>query len=245
MRAPRGCGRKCNRFPLGARAELIIGLSPDFRMSLLSLLKSVHLIGLILGLGGAALADYLIVTRAIISPVNRATARLVKDIGRAVAIGLAILWVSGIALVAIRMAANANFLMNEKLWAKLVIVNLLTINGVFVHAAVIPCLERSLGTRLFQDLAAGDIAALTLVASLSSVSWLTPFFLGVASELNFVTPIESILSIYAMAILLAWVTLFAGVMTFERHEAAKGKTLHRSNLRYAPARDRETSQRPR
>jgi len=48
-----------------------------------------------------------------------------------------------------------------------------------------------------------------LIGSISFVSWTMPFILGKASELNYVTPMWLILSIYASALAATWIGLFA------------------------------------
>ena len=104
--------------------------------------------------------------------------------------------------------SKPEYLTNGKLWAKIAIVVLLTINGVFVHNRVLPVLKEKVGSRLFEFASKREILLLTLVGSVSFVSWTTPFILGKATELNYVTPIWVILAAYSVAVIVAWGFIF-------------------------------------
>jgi hypothetical protein len=176
-------------------------------MSLLSLLKILHLWGLVMGFGGAVLADLLVLRQAVLRPVRRATVAAVRRLSHIVFAGLALLWASGLALVAVRAMADSHFLMNQKLWAKAAIVVVLTVNGFAIHRFALPALARRRGRRLFDATGPAAIAALCLMAAVSSVSWFMPFVLGAAAELNFRTPALLIVAVYGSLIAAAWVAL--------------------------------------
>jgi hypothetical protein len=173
-------------------------------MHLLTLIKIAHLMGLVMGLGGALLLDFTILTRGIVRPVGRFTLEQLHLLSKAVSIGLALLWVTGAALIWLNLQDKPNYLDNPKLWAKIIVVIILTLNGMIIHGYIMPFMERRVGKRLFDGLANKVVAAFTLVAGISVVSWFTPFVLGKASELNFVTPMAVILGIYFLAVFFAW-----------------------------------------
>ena len=178
-------------------------------MSLLSILKIMHLSGLVMGLGGAVLADFLILFQAVLRPVRQQTIELAHGLARIVFAGLGLLWISGAALVYIRFSADPHFIMNEKLWAKVIIVSILTINGIAVHRIALNHLARRSGAKLFDTGRPIEMAGLTLVAALSSVSWFVPFVLGVATELNFKVKVLEVLGVYAATVLATWCMVFA------------------------------------
>lgn len=173
-------------------------------MTLISLLKFVHLVGLVAGLGGALLADAMLFQQAILKPIRKRTIVFTRLLSRLVLAGLAILWVSGLALVWVHAGLENDYLANQKVWAKVAIVSLLTANAIAVHAMVLPMLSARAGRRLFDIDRPGFMTALSFVGAVSVVSWFAPFFLGVASELNFTTPATKILTGYAIAVLAAW-----------------------------------------
>ena len=177
-------------------------------LTLMTIIRITHLSGLILGFGGAVLADFTIFSRGVIRPVSPYTIYQTEFLSRLVSFGLVILWFSGIALIWINLKDHPEYLTNQKLWAKVAIVGILTLNGILIHRKILPLLKRSVGSRLFDDIPRKFIGGLTLLGSISIVSWSIPFVLGKASELNYVTPFWVIMSAYAVCVLTAWLTLY-------------------------------------
>ena len=177
-------------------------------LTVLTILRLVHLTGLIMGFGGAVLADYTIFSHGVIRPVGNYTIFQTRLLSHIVSIGLCILWVSGFALIMVKLQLQPDFMQNPKVWAKIVVVVMLTINGILVHRFIFPLVTRSQGRRLFDGLNVRQIAGLTFLGSVSLVSWSLPFVLGKAAGLNFITPMSSILAAYLALILVAWLGLF-------------------------------------
>ena len=173
-------------------------------MSILTALKLIHLVGLMMGFGGAILADMLILKRAILAPIEKHTIESVQHLSHIVLAGVGLLWVSGAALVYVRYSADPGFLMNEKVWAKVAIVAILTINGFAVHNIALSYLNSRTGRQMFCPDLPRHMIGLTFVAAVSSVSWFVPFVLGAAAEYNFTVPAVLILDVYACMILGAW-----------------------------------------
>ena len=173
-------------------------------MFILTALKLIHLVGLMMGFGGAILADILILKRAILAPIEKHTIESVQHLSHIVLAGLGLLWVSGAALVYVRYSADPAFLMNEKVWAKVAIVAILTINGFAVHNIALSYLKSRTGRQMFNPGLPRHMIGLTFVAAVSSVSWFVPFVLGVAAEYNFTVPAVLILGVYASMVLGAW-----------------------------------------
>ena len=178
-------------------------------MSILTALKLIHLVGLMMGFGGAILADMLILKRAILAPIEKHTIESVQHLSHIVLAGLGLLWVSGAALVYVRYTADPAFLMNEKVWAKVIIVAILTINGFAVHNIALSYLKSRKGRQMFNPSLPRHMIGLTFVAAVSSVSWFVPFVLGVAAEFNFTVPAVLILGVYASMVLGAWVAFYS------------------------------------
>ncbi len=202
-------------------------------MHLLTFVKIAHLFGLVMGLGGAVLLDLTIFNRGIIRPISNYTVHQAEVLSRIVTAGLALLWFTGLALIWINLAEKPEYLTNQKLWAKIAIVIVLTVNGVFIHRHVLPILKEKIGCRLFDQLNRSHVALLTLMGSISFVSWTMPFVLGKASELNYVTPMHVILAAYCMAISAAWGGMFTMVCGLTRIQAfvrtAAARTLQESD----------------
>ncbi len=177
-------------------------------IQLVTWLQIAHLVALALALGAAFAADVLFVTRATFRPVDRTTLIIADYLSRIVAGGLAGLWATGIALAVVQASANPAFLGNEKFWAKVFIVVVLTVNAGLIHDVVLPRARAQLGRPLSDGISLGDRLIFALAGALSASSWIFPTVLGAARELNNRTPAHEILTCYYAAAALA----FAGIL---------------------------------
>jgi hypothetical protein len=127
---------------------------------------------------------------------------------RAVSIGLSALWASGLMLVAIDSATSIGpWLPSAKLQAKLIVVSVLTVNGWALHAWVFPRLADG---ALHIDRSLWPAAAL---GALSSASWVTASFVGVARVVSPWLSLAGFMALYgavvAVCMALAWAALRA------------------------------------
>jgi hypothetical protein len=169
----------------------------------------IHVVAFALTLSAVLREDWrLLVTRRIDAP------RLVRT-ARAVSIGLSALWASGAVLVAIDAATSAGpWWPSAKLQAKLIVVAVLTVNGWALHAWVFPRLwghAIRLAPRLWPAAALGAI---------SSASWVTASFVGVARVVSPWLSLAGFMALYgavvAVCVAMAWATLRAP-HTVHRH----------------------------
>jgi hypothetical protein len=160
-------------------------------------------------LGAAVAADLLFLTRAAFRPIDRTTILSADYLSILVAGGLLALWVTGVALAWMQWSANPAFISNEKFWAKVFIVVLLTINAELIHDVILPCLRARVGQRMFEGLNVRDRLLFALGGALSISSWLFPTLLGAARELNNRTPAHEILTCYYVSLGLGFATILA------------------------------------
>lgn len=162
-------------------------------------LRLVHFAGLVLGLGGAVFLD-LMLSRYRKAAVTTELAGNVEWVSRFVALGLALLWLSGIGFLALYRFVEPDKLMNPKIWAKVTIVAILTLNGIAIHRLVLPFVRQQIGQPLLSGLNPGKRLALVGCGAVSIVSWTVPVVLGAAPQLNFVVPCAAILAAYALVL---------------------------------------------
>ncbi len=123
---------------------------------------------------------------------------------RTVTRGLLVLWVTGLALWAFAAAANLEpWGLTTKLSAKLVVVSLLTLNGLALHRWVFPRLP-----------ATGEKGWLArplplLLGAFSSASWVYASFVGVARPLSGELSFVGFMALYALAVGFAFAFAFA------------------------------------
>lgn len=117
-----------------------------------------------------------------------------------------VLWLSGIAICAHGFFHDPAYLMNQKLWMKVMVVLVLSANGWFLHSFAFRFIRP--GVRL-SDAQPHHRAVLTLMACLSSTSWLFASFLGIARALNYKDNFTNLMSLY---LLLLGVNLVASLL---------------------------------
>ncbi|WP_292168667.1 hypothetical protein [Mesorhizobium sp.] len=159
-------------------------------------LRLVHFAGLTLGFGGAVFLD-LMFSRYRKTPVTTELADNVEWVSKFVALGLGLLWVSGLGFLVLYHFAEPEKLTNPKIWAKVVIVAILTLNGVAIHKLVIPFVRQRIGSQLLVGMTPRMRGTLVGCGVVSLVSWTMPVVLGTAPQLNFVVPCALILAGYA------------------------------------------------
>ena len=115
---------------------------------------------------------------------------------RAVGAGLALLWLSGIAFLVLYAANQPQALENPKLWAKITVVSVLTVNGMFLHRRVFASMEEGRGWTPQGDL----LRRYSILVAVSVASWVTATLLGTVKELNGVAPYATLLGLYGLAI---------------------------------------------
>ena len=102
---------------------------------------------------------------------------------------------------------------NPTLWAKIVVVAVLTVNGGVLHAMVLPVLRSQAGRTVLDGLPARVRVWMLTAGTVSAVSWYFPFLLGIVRELNFAASVGTFLMAYAASLAVAWV-LIQGLATW-------------------------------
>jgi len=163
-----------------------------------------HTLALALGLGAALLADWVVLRRLVFGIVSQKAAGQLIDLSHAVCAGLVLIWVTGALLVADNALAVPASIMNQKLWAKLAIVTVLTLNALLLHGIVLPRVTSRVGQPLFEWMFDWLPMVSILLGAVSAMSWTFAAYLGVARELNGDANLRPILGSYLVALSLAW-----------------------------------------
>ncbi|MCV4343454.1 hypothetical protein [Pseudomonas capsici] len=150
----------------------------------LTVLVGLHLIGLCFGLGGATMLDYWILRWMRKGSLPAEIKSTFTFISTVVAIGLGLLWLSGLGFLALYGLESPEKLGNPKLWAKVCIVAALTLNGMLIHVFVLPVVLRDMSQPILDGVSRSRIAIFLVSGALSAVSWYSAFALGIFRELN-------------------------------------------------------------
>jgi len=151
---------------------------------LLTVFVAIHLIGLCFGLGGATMLDFWILRWMRQGWMPPEIKRSFLFISKVVTVGIAALWLSGLGFLAIYAIESPEKLANPKIWAKVPIVFVLTLNGALIHALVLPSVMRDISRPMFEGVPRLTAGAFLFSGAISGVSWYFAFALGVMRELN-------------------------------------------------------------
>ncbi len=182
--------------------HLINTLSLDPVAAIRTGLRIVHFVGLALGLGAATVLD-LMIFRFFLNGKVTSERWAIFDFGsKIVNAGLVLLWVTGFGFLAYYGAFEPIKFGNEKVWAKMLIVLILTINGLFIHAVILPKIKAQIGRSLLAGMSTRQKSVLLTSGAISATSWYVPLLLGALPQLNFVVPMTTILLAYALILAL-------------------------------------------
>jgi hypothetical protein len=122
-----------------------------------------------------------------------------KITAKRISIALAILWITGIALLSIKPGLDLNLILNNpKLLMKLMIVTILTINGLLLHYYVFPLFSNPFKVRR-------SAVIFCLLGTISTSSWIYASLVGAAHKIAPVISFQWVLSIYIAMLVLGFI----------------------------------------
>lgn len=177
----------------------------------------VHFAGIILGVGAATLLDLIIFRFVLTKRIEEAYISIIEFSSNIITIGLCLIWLSGIGLLIYYGFVDPLKIDNPKLFAKFIIVGVLTLNAFLVHHFVMPVVEIQIGQHLLDGLSRLHRFFLILIGTVSAVSWYVPLALGIVPQFNNVVPVDVILIGYAIIILLVNIIIQITLTITQRH----------------------------
>lgn len=162
-----------------------------------TILLILHILGVICGVGGVLMLDTHLLRHLRGATVTSQDVKFTHFVSAFVKAGLIVVWATGLMIIAAAPDGPASVLANPKLQAKLVVVVVLTINALFVETLALPLIVRNVGKPLFDGVSQIRRSFILGCGAVSTLSWLYPIVLGLARELNQVTPAQLILTCYA------------------------------------------------
>lgn len=150
-----------------------------------------HLVGLILGFGGAVLTDAIFLKCVRNSRAGHTLLLVMKTASSLVIIGYSMLFLSGIALLL------SGSTITNKFWAKMLIVLVIGGNGTVAHMIIFPRLSKKIQRR-DNTISISFLHQLSVVAATSAVSWIAALVLGAWKTTNW--PITAWVVAYSLAL---------------------------------------------
>lgn len=162
----------------------------------------IHLLSLAVALGSIFIAEHVISERLIFSRQKKFSVDSYDTVlfaSRAISISLLLLWLTGIGFVVLGYHNDPLYIENQKIWAKISIVLLISINGLYIHRRLIPRLAEVVqGNLLIRNTA--ESIGLRLSLSVSLAGWLLAAFYGTAKFLNQGHPYEELFGLYLVIV---------------------------------------------
>jgi hypothetical protein len=169
----------------------------------------VHLLGLVLGVGSTLIMDLYFLRHLRRMPLDETALALIGLGSRLVVTGLVLLWLSGIGFLLLYYHTDPGKLANPKMWAKITVVAMLTINGWFIHHRTIPALQARMGGTILRDGRFETMLFFLVPGAISFSGWGFATVLGTVRELNFVTPAETLLLAFLLLLTMVTTATFA------------------------------------
>ena len=149
--------------------------------TIIDIVRGLHLVFLALGMGAALYLDF----RTLNGLKQAVQAHDVVEMERIhhfVWFALIGLWSTGLVLIWIRTSFELSQF-SPKLWCKLMIVSLMSLNASVIHSSVLPNMRTQIGRRLI-DLDLRSLLPLVVVASISIFCWVNALVLGSSKVLK-------------------------------------------------------------
>ncbi len=172
-----------------------------------------HLIGTSLALGIMMFTDLRVLSR--VARYRSVIPGPLRLEALAVQVALAILTLSGIALIVIGLESRADYLANPKLQAKLAVVALLMINAVVLHSKVFPFLDHLIPVAQWS---ARSRLMVVATVSLSNSLWLYAAFLGVARSWSYNVPLHTVFAVAMVCWFVMAALMYALIFIAARNE---------------------------
>lgn len=174
-----------------------------------TLLVYAHLLASCVALGRVLHADHKLWSwRASVLDASRL--EYLAETQRMVSLALLALWGTGLALVLQGYLSEGEaYLANQKLWVKVAVVVLLSLNGVLLHQVGFPRLQRM----PFAELPFASRSGLAILGAFSTSGWLFAAFLGIARHWNYALPCLQVLAVFAALLGMACVGAVLVAMT--------------------------------
>lgn len=165
----------------------------------------LHLIACCVAIGMVLTSDIAMVRQLFDTDLAQHDQSHLSHIQRTVSLALIGLWLTGIMIISLDLSLKGwSYLENPKLQAKVLIVILLTFNGVILHKAVLPAMQKA-GSLLKLQL--NQRLMVLFSGVISGVSWFYAALLGIGRPLNWKYSLLEILIAYPLLILGGYVTM--------------------------------------
>lgn len=155
----------------------------------------LHVISLAVAIGTAFVTEYFLANAY--KTRDSSFLSCIDQLSNFIKFSLLALWVTGFSLLYIGYMENPDYILNQKIWAKLFIVLAISANGVYIEKFALPKLKELYQFKTI-NIKNSDLVKLSFAFSISASGWLFSIFLGLAKFLNDGYSMQFVLSIYVV-----------------------------------------------
>ena len=172
---------------------------------------TLHLLGLVLGLGGALILDVMIFHFLKNFKISTREAVIMHLLSQMIVLGLILLFVSGVVIVFTDLHA---YLENQRFLMKMTVVGVIALNGVILNLYVAPKMELISLREEDRESNQTLVKVSFIVGAVSAISWLAAFFLAMLD----VVETFSYITLLIAYVLLLGLAISGGLFTKHQYE---------------------------
>ncbi|RJG49561.1 hypothetical protein [Motilimonas pumila] len=170
-----------------------------------TLLLYTHVIALAAAIGAMIMTEYLISRR--FRNFSDDLFEVIKLAHHTINWALLALWGSGIGFLILGYQQDPDYVMNQKVWAKMLIVTIVTINGYYIAKRVLPCIRGLSEQRPFVK-SLNEATLFRFSVAVSLAGWLIAVFFGIAKFLSYQNNFFELLAAYVGLVTFFFVASF-------------------------------------
>lgn len=170
-----------------------------------TLLIMAHVLGTAFGLGGATISDLLFFRATKDGRFEAKEWEIMKLLSRVIWLGITLAVLSGIGFLFeyAMTPEKVALLENDKIWAKMTIVFIIFLNGIFLHWKLFPIFESMVEGTKGKSKFPGSMMMVFTSGAISITSWYSVFIMGTWRGLNFTLTYWQFLGLYGTILAVA------------------------------------------
>ena len=158
-----------------------------------------HILGTILGVGGATISDIIFLRSTKDGVIQKKEWDILRYVSFVIWVGLIVAIASGVGFL----LENSSITENPKVLAKLTIIGIIFFNGVFLHWRIFPLISSMIGKKMQDTQFVNNMTMVFTSGAISISSWYVVFILGAWRGLNNTLTYWEILLVYSIILVIS------------------------------------------
>lgn len=200
--------------------------SYTFLLELRTLIKIVHIISVCVGIGCATALYIYAVKFFMLQNITKDAYKIFSFFSDVINYALIVIWLTGLGALLNWLYTDPSLLLNEKVWGKICIVIVLTINGITVHKMILKAIKKNIGKTLFHKMSKRKMTLFVSTGVISSVSWYTACAVALTSSLNFQSKYDVLFLSYGVVCLSTIILVNIFAQTLKKFLKKRAKSLN-------------------